>query len=416
MPQETPRAFSCRRLIPLALLLLGGALFIAVGGRRYLSFEALAAKHDWACALVSARPVVTAICFIGTYAGLAALSVPGAALLTMSAACCSGRGSAPDTRSLARRSARRSCSSRPERDLRAFRPRRAAAAPSRGRLSRMRSTICWCCGWCRSFRSGWSIWSPAWSGCGCRPTSLATFFGIMPGTFVYASLGNGLGSVIAEEPDRISMFFRPRILLPIIGLAAAGAGAGVLQALARQRESRMTAAPLDPRSVRHRRRRRRARGRRGRGADGRARRADRARRDGRRLPQFRLRAVEIADRRRPRSRDVWRRGAGARRRIRAAARSISPRSADSVAQVIAAHRAERFGRAVRAARRHGAARPRRALPARARSAAGDTEIRAAPLRHRDRLAAGGAADPRARPSALFHQRDDFRQPRAARRT
>ena len=46
---------------------------------------------------------------------------------------------------------------------------------------------------------------------------LATFLGIIPGTFVFASLGNGLGSLV-EEPD-LAILFKPSVLLPIIGLA-----------------------------------------------------------------------------------------------------------------------------------------------------------------------------------------------------
>jgi uncharacterized membrane protein YdjX (TVP38/TMEM64 family) len=46
---------------------------------------------------------------------------------------------------------------------------------------------------------------------------LATFLGIVPGTFVYASLGNGLGSLV-EEPD-LAIIFKPRLFLPIVGLA-----------------------------------------------------------------------------------------------------------------------------------------------------------------------------------------------------
>jgi len=46
---------------------------------------------------------------------------------------------------------------------------------------------------------------------------LATFLGIVPGTFVYASLGNGLGSLV-EEPD-LAIIFRPSLLVPIVGLA-----------------------------------------------------------------------------------------------------------------------------------------------------------------------------------------------------
>ena len=45
---------------------------------------------------------------------------------------------------------------------------------------------------------------------------LATFFGIIPGTFVYASLGNGLGSVVGEPG--LAVLLRPNVLGPIIGL------------------------------------------------------------------------------------------------------------------------------------------------------------------------------------------------------
>jgi uncharacterized membrane protein YdjX (TVP38/TMEM64 family) len=50
---------------------------------------------------------------------------------------------------------------------------------------------------------------------------IATFLGMIPGAFVYASLGNGIGALIAagQHPDRY-MIFRPSILLPLIGLAA----------------------------------------------------------------------------------------------------------------------------------------------------------------------------------------------------
>jgi uncharacterized membrane protein YdjX (TVP38/TMEM64 family) len=46
---------------------------------------------------------------------------------------------------------------------------------------------------------------------------LATFLGIIPGTFVYASIGNGLGDVV-EEPD-LRILFKPSVLVPIVGLA-----------------------------------------------------------------------------------------------------------------------------------------------------------------------------------------------------
>jgi uncharacterized membrane protein YdjX (TVP38/TMEM64 family) len=49
---------------------------------------------------------------------------------------------------------------------------------------------------------------------------LTTFFGIMPGTFVFASIGNGISVVLraGQQPD-LSVMTSPEILLPLIGLA-----------------------------------------------------------------------------------------------------------------------------------------------------------------------------------------------------
>jgi len=47
-----------------------------------------------------------------------------------------------------------------------------------------------------------------------------TFFGIMPGTFVFASIGNGISVVLqsGKQPD-LSVMTSPEILLPLVGLA-----------------------------------------------------------------------------------------------------------------------------------------------------------------------------------------------------
>ena len=53
-----------------------------------------------------------------------------------------------------------------------------------------------------------------------RTYALATFLGVIPGTFIYSALGAGLGSIFDrnEAPD-LSIIFEPQILLPLIGLA-----------------------------------------------------------------------------------------------------------------------------------------------------------------------------------------------------
>ena len=62
---------------------------------------------------------------------------------------------------------------------------------------------------------------PAFLGVSTRTYVISTLVGIMPGTFVYASLGNGIGHLIdaGQAPD-LSIIFAPEVLGPLIGLAA----------------------------------------------------------------------------------------------------------------------------------------------------------------------------------------------------
>lgn len=62
--------------------------------------------------------------------------------------------------------------------------------------------------------------APAFLGVKLRTYVVATFLGIIPGTFVFASVGNGLGALFetGQDPD-LGIIFAPEILFPIIGLA-----------------------------------------------------------------------------------------------------------------------------------------------------------------------------------------------------
>lgn len=61
---------------------------------------------------------------------------------------------------------------------------------------------------------------------------ISTFFGIIPGSVVYTSVGAGLGEVFARgETPNLGIIFEPHILLPILGLCALAALPMVLKAL-----------------------------------------------------------------------------------------------------------------------------------------------------------------------------------------
>ena len=53
-----------------------------------------------------------------------------------------------------------------------------------------------------------------------RTYALATFLGVIPGTFIYSALGAGLGSIFdRDEAPNISSVLEPQIFLPLAGLA-----------------------------------------------------------------------------------------------------------------------------------------------------------------------------------------------------
>ena len=65
---------------------------------------------------------------------------------------------------------------------------------------------------------------PAFTGIRLAPFAITTFLGIIPGTFVFTSIGSGLGEVFAAgaTPD-LSLFWQPHVIGPILGLAALSA-------------------------------------------------------------------------------------------------------------------------------------------------------------------------------------------------
>ena len=63
--------------------------------------------------------------------------------------------------------------------------------------------------------------APAFAGVSVRTYALATFFGIIPGTFVFAQVGTGLGSIFdAGEEFTAGNILTTEIIIALVGLAA----------------------------------------------------------------------------------------------------------------------------------------------------------------------------------------------------
>jgi len=217
--QTSPhRRASIRRLVPLGLLVAAWVAFMLAGGYRYLTLPALAENRDWLCGLVQRWGFVAAIFYIAVYTLLVALSVPGGAVLTIAGgflfgtwlgALCAIIGATLGATAifLATRAG-----------LGGFTQR---AGPLVGKLE-------------AGFRADafnyllvlrlvpiFPFWLvnlvPALVGVKLRTYVVATALGIVPATVIFASLGNGLGTVV-DEPD-LGIVLQPSVLIPIVGLA-----------------------------------------------------------------------------------------------------------------------------------------------------------------------------------------------------
>jgi uncharacterized membrane protein YdjX (TVP38/TMEM64 family) len=212
-----------RRALPFVALVLGLALFFAAGLDRYVSFEALRANRVVLTEWVAANAWLAPLAFIGIYAAAVAFSLPLGAVLTLTGGflfgvwwgtlySVIGATCGAVLVFLAARSAFRESV-------------RARLGPS---LQKMEA----------GFREDAFFYlltlrllpvfpfflvnlAPAFLGVGLTPYAAATLIGIIPGSFVYASVGAGLGAVFdaGGTPD-LGLIFRLEIILPIVGLAA----------------------------------------------------------------------------------------------------------------------------------------------------------------------------------------------------
>ena len=207
-----------KRLLPLGALLILLLIAWASGLTRELSWDGLIARREQLGALVAANRLAAPLLFVGVYAAVVALSLPGAAVIMSTAGgllfgtllgaatACVGATLGAITVFLA--------------------ARHALAGPLADRAGP----------WLNRFRAGLSkdgfsyvlalrlmpvfpFWlvnlAPAMLGMRLAPFVAATAIGIVPGSLVFASIGAGLDSVIvAGGQPKLSL----GLLLPLAGL------------------------------------------------------------------------------------------------------------------------------------------------------------------------------------------------------
>ena len=216
------RAFSPSRLLPLGILAVAFVAFFAFGLDDYVNFATLKTHRATLTAFVQDHAFWSAVAFVALYAVAIAVSLPGGAVLTIAGGFLFGTlfatvyvvVGASVGATLLFLAARTAIGE-------SLRARTGSA------LARMET----------GFRENafsyllflrlipvFPFWLvnlvPAFLNVPLKTYVVATVIGIVPGSFVYASVGNGLGALFdaGKSPD-LGIIFAPDILIPLIGLA-----------------------------------------------------------------------------------------------------------------------------------------------------------------------------------------------------
>jgi uncharacterized membrane protein YdjX (TVP38/TMEM64 family) len=217
-----PKKSLVMRLLPLLIITAGIAVFFALGLNKYLSFQALSEHREFLTTWTAENQVQAAVIFIAGYCVMVALSLPGAIWATLAGGFVFGTvvgGVYVVTGATLGATAIFLIARYALADF--FRSKTGGAIKkmeagfNENALSYM---------FVLRLVPLFPFWLvnlvPAFLGVKMRTYMIGTFFGIMPGSLVYASVGNGLGAVFEQggTPD-LGIIFTPQILGPILGLA-----------------------------------------------------------------------------------------------------------------------------------------------------------------------------------------------------
>ncbi|MEO1252770.1 MAG: TVP38/TMEM64 family protein [Pseudomonadota bacterium] len=212
-----------KRIAPLALIALALIVFFSLGLQRYFTLDALRENRLALEAWVEAGPVRAVLIFVVVYAAAVAISFPGASILTVFGGYLFGLALGTPAIVVAATLGATIVF--------------LAARTALGDLLAKRAS-----GFIKSMEEGFKKDElnymfilrlvpvfPFWGiniaagvlGVSLRNFVIGTFFGIIPGTFVYASIGNAAGAAFdaGEDVTLSGILFKPETLLPIAGLA-----------------------------------------------------------------------------------------------------------------------------------------------------------------------------------------------------
>lgn len=222
--QDQPGSRSwVKRLLPLGVIAIALSAFFLLGGPDYVSMDSLRENRETLAALVADNYLLIFFGFIAVYATLVAISFPGAGFLSIFGGFLFGSfaGAAGNVIGATIGA------------VLIF----LAARYAIGDLLKKKTSG----NYMKKFEQGLKEnelsflfilrlvplfpffvvnFVPALFGVKLRNYVLSTFFGIIPGALVYASVGAGIGAVFdaGGEASLSGLMFQPKVILPIVGL------------------------------------------------------------------------------------------------------------------------------------------------------------------------------------------------------
>ncbi|MEM9206533.1 MAG: TVP38/TMEM64 family protein [Pseudomonadota bacterium] len=190
-----------KRFLPLILIIAAMAIAFQLGLHRYLSIESIVEHRESLQGFVDANLVPALLVFIGVYAGAVALSLPGAVILTIAGGLLFGWliggfatvFAATIGATLIFLAAKTSFGD----------TLRAKAGPFLDKLASGFESDAFNYLLFLRLVPAFPFWlvnlAPAFLGVPLRTYMIATFIGIIPGTFAFSFIGSGLDSVIAAQ-------------------------------------------------------------------------------------------------------------------------------------------------------------------------------------------------------------------------
>jgi len=220
------RNHAARRWLPLALLVLGTALFFAFDLDRYISFAKLRAHHQDLMAFVTAHYVKALLIYAGIYVLFVAFSLPGAVWLTIVGGLLFGAMAAAIVTVLAATIGACLLFLAAKSSLGEY--LHAHAGPWLGKVERGFAENQW--SYMLMMRLIPAIpffianLIPAFLGVALHVFAITTLIGIIPATAIFATIGAGLGSVL-ESNEMLSWhsLLTMEIRLALMGLAVLAA-------------------------------------------------------------------------------------------------------------------------------------------------------------------------------------------------